>query len=284
MKGRAHEIPNHCITGRAQEPRAPVMQNARQQNMPASGSSGQVNAAQFSTSADDVFGRIASRYDLLCDLFSFWIHRHWKRRVASLVASEPWHELLDAASGTGDIVLRVLNRQPGSASRHIVASDISPQMLAIAKRRLEVKGQGVELRELDAQSMPSVPAQSVDLYSISLGLKICNRQAVLREALRVLKPGGRLIVLEASNIPLRWLHRAYLLYMAVCMPVIGWLATGGDASAYRYLLQGIREFPTAEALAEEIHQVGFVGVSFERLSLGIVAIHVARKANETADV
>jgi ubiquinone/menaquinone biosynthesis methyltransferase len=235
------------------------------------------NAAEFSTSADDVFGRIASRYDLLCDLFSFCIHRHWKRRVAALVASEPWQELLDAASGTGDIVLRVLSRQAVGTSRHIVASDISPQMLAIAKRRLDAMRSRVELRELDAHSMPSVRAQSIDLFSISLGLKICNREAVLREALRVLKPGGRLVVLEASNIRLRWLHRAYLLYMSACMPVIGWLATGGDASAYRYLLQGIREFPSAEALAEEIGKVGFVGVSFERLSLGIVAIHVARK-------
>jgi len=240
------------------------------------------NAAEFSTSADDVFGRIASRYDLLCDLFSFCIHRYWKRRVAALVASEPWQELLDAASGTGDIVLRVLGRQAVGTSRHIVASDISPQMLAIAKRRLDAMRPSVELRKLDAHSMPSVRAQSIDLFSISLGLKICNRQAVLREALRVLKPGGRLIVLEASNIRLRWLHRAYLLYMSACMPVIGWLATGGDASAYRYLLQGIREFPSAEALAEEIGKVGFVGVSFERLSLGIVAIHVARKPYEIA--
>jgi ubiquinone/menaquinone biosynthesis C-methylase UbiE len=151
-------------------------------------------------------------------------------------------------------------------------------MLDIAKQRLSRLGRSVELRQLDAHSMPSVPAESVDLYSISLGLKICNRQAVLREALRVLKPGGRLIVLEASNIPVRWLHQAYLVYMSVCMPVIGWVATGGDASAYRYLLHGIREFPTAEALAEEIRQVGFVGVSFERLSLGIVAIHVGHKA------
>lgn len=246
--------------------------------MPAASRSSQhLNAAEFVASADDVFGRIALRYDLLCDLFSFCIHRHWKRRVASLVASQSWQYLLDSASGTGDIVLRVLNREPSGAARRIVASDISPQMLAIAKQRLAHLSQSVEFRQLDAHSMPSVPSESVDLYSISLGLKICNRQAVLREALRVLKPGGRLIVLEASNIPIHWLHQAYLLYMSVCMPAIGWLATGGDASAYRYLLQGIREFPTAEALAEEIHQVGFAGVSFERLSLGIVAIHVAHK-------
>jgi ubiquinone/menaquinone biosynthesis methyltransferase len=240
------------------------------------------NAAEFDTSADDVFGRIASRYDLLCDLFSFWIHRHWKRRVALLVASQPWRVLLDSASGTGDIVIRVLDRQPTGAKRRVVASDISPQMLAVARARLERLGHGVELRQLDAHSMPSVPADSVDLYSISLGLKICDRVAVLREALRVLRPGGRLVILEASNIPVRWLHHAYLLYMAVCMPIIGWVATGGDASAYRYLLQGINEFPTAEALAEELRQVGFVNVSFERLSLGIVAIHVGEKASPVA--
>ena len=240
------------------------------------------NASRFDTAADDVFGRIASRYDLLSDLFSLWIHRTWKRRVAALIASEPWTKLLDAASGTGDIVLRVLNRSNANPSRKIVASDISPQMLAIAKRRLEQLSQRVELHVLDAHSMPGVPDDSVDLYSISLGLKICNRTAVLREALRVLKPGGRLIVLEASNVKPQWLHQTYLSYMSLVMPLIGWLATGGDASAYRYLLRGVREFPTAEELAAEIRQLGFDEVSFERLSLGIVAIHIARKPKHSS--
>jgi len=236
-----------------------------------------LNAAEFSPSSDDVFGRIATRYNLLCDLFSLWIHRYWKRRVAELTAREPWRELLDVASGTGDVVLRVLKRQGAGRSRHLIASDISPQMLSIAERRLAPWPGDVELRLLDAHALAGIATESVDLYSISLGLKICERRAVLQEAMRVLRPGGRLIILEASNIPLLWLQRAYLGYMAVCMPVIGWIATGGDASAYRYLLQGIREFPTAEKLAEEIRDLGFQEVSFERLSLGIVAIHVARK-------
>lgn len=244
--------------------------------MNSSNESLQDNAAEFAWRDDDVFGRIAGRYGLLCDVFSFGIHRLWKRRVARRIASEEWTRLLDGATGTGDIIARVLTHGMAGA-RTIVASDTSPRMLALARRRFAAMGAQVELRELDAEAMPSIADASFDAYSISLGLKICNRRHALAEALRILRPGGRLIVLEASNIPWRPLHRAYLAYMAVCMPVLGWLATGGDASAYRYLLHGIREFPTAEALAEEIRQQGFEDVACERLSLGIVAIHTARK-------
>lgn len=234
------------------------------------------NAAQFAWKTDDVFGRIASRYDLLCDVFSFGIHRLWKRAVARRIAHESWTTLVDGATGTGDIILRVLGHaQP--AGRVIIASDVSAKMMAIAERRLKQKRDRVDLRVLDAESMPSIAAGSVDAYSISLALKITDRAKVIAEALRILRPGGRLIVLEASNIRPAWLNRAYLRYMAVCMPLLGWLATGGDASAYKYLLHGIREFPTAEQLAAELRAAGFTDVAFERLSLGIVAIHTGRK-------
>ncbi len=156
-------------------------------------------------------------------------------------------------------------------------------MLAIAERRLRPYKGSVSLQLLDAENMPSVQSGSVDAYSISLGMKICNRRLVTQEAFRVLKPGGRLIILEASNIPLAFLNRAYLLYMSVCMPVLGWLATGGDASAYKYLLHGIRDFPAAEKLALELEGHGFEEVGFERLSLGIVAIHTARKPGMARD-
>lgn len=234
------------------------------------------NAAEFAWKHDDVFGRIASRYDFLCDVFSLGIHRMWKRRVAKRIASESWTTLLDGATGTGDIILRLLAHET-TEGRAVIASDISSKMLAIARRRLVGHSEKVELKQLDAQAMAPILDGSIDAYSISLGLKICNRRLALNEAFRILRPGGRLIVLEASNIPWRPLHLAYLAYMSVCMPVLGWLATGGDASAYKYLLHGIREFPSAEALAAEIRDHGFEEVDFERLSLGIVAIHSARK-------
>jgi len=234
------------------------------------------NAAAFAWQSDDVFGRIASRYDLLCDVFSLGIHRLWKRRVARRLAAEPWTTLLDGATGTGDIILRLLNHEH-PAGRRVIASDVSKNMLAIAERRLRAHTGKVQLRELDAENMPSIENGSVDAYSISLALKITDRHRVIAEAKRVLRPGGRLIVLEASNIRPSWLNSAYLGYMSVCMPLLGWLATGGDASAYKYLLHGIRGFPTAEELADELRAAGFLDVTFERLSLGIVAIHTARK-------
>jgi demethylmenaquinone methyltransferase / 2-methoxy-6-polyprenyl-1,4-benzoquinol methylase len=234
------------------------------------------NAATFSADRDDVFGRIASRYDLLCDLFSFGIHRVWKRAVAREIAAQPWSVLLDGATGTGHIILRLMSHE-SVGNRSIIASDISPQMLAVAARRLDKHAGSIRLERLDMEAMPSVPSESVDAYSISLGLKICNRTLALQEAYRVLRPGGRLIVLEASTIAWGPLHSAYLGYMSVVMPLLGWLATGGDASAYRYLLDGVKGFPSAENLAAEIATHGFSQVTFRRLSLGIVAIHTATK-------
>ena len=235
------------------------------------------NAAEFNVQQDDVFRRIASRYDTLCDLFSLGIHRLWKRRVARIIAEEPWSHLLDCATGTGDIIFRVLRNQNLQHNRRIIASDLSPEMLAIAQKKLAAANSLIQFRVLDAHSMTDIPSESLDLYSISLGLKICERGKVLREALRVLRPAGRLVVLESSNIPWHWLYRIYLLYMNWCVPLIGWIATHGDDSAYTYLLRGMQNFPTAEEFAQELVSLGFQDVYFERLTLGIVAIHTARK-------
>ncbi|MES2673677.1 MAG: ubiquinone/menaquinone biosynthesis methyltransferase [Pseudomonadota bacterium] len=235
------------------------------------------NAAGFKARNDDVFGRIASRYDLLCDLFSFGLHRLWKQRVASIIAAENWNTLLDTASGTGDIIIRVLNKSSLTAKQKVIVSDISVKMLDVAKQRLPENNSNIEFMKLDACAMPEISSNSVEVFSMSLGLKICERNLALLEAFRVLKPAGRLVVLEASNIPVKFLHKSYLFYMSLVMPLIGWLATNGDASAYKYLLQGVQGFPTAEELAIELAAIGFENIRFERLSFGIVAIHVATK-------
>ncbi len=235
------------------------------------------NAAGFETTEDDVFGRIASKYDLLCDLFSFGLHRVWKSRVATIIATSEWNTFLDVASGTGDIVLRVLQKSCVQPHQKVIASDISEKMLAIAKTRLPNNIPELEIKKIDACVMHQIANSSVGLYSMSLGLKICDRKLALLEAYRVLKPEGKLVLLEASNIPVNFIHKAYLLYMSLVMPVIGWLATSGDASAYKYLLQGVQSFPDAESLAKELAQLGFKNISFQRLSFGVVAIHIAFK-------
>lgn len=113
------------------------------------------------------------------------------------------------------------------------------------------------------------------LYSIAFGLKICDRRHVLAEAFRVLRPGGVFLSLEAARIPVDWLHSLYLGYMDWCLPLIARIATGGDRSSYDYVLRGIHEFPAPSEFAREIASHGFTAVSYQRLTLGIVALHRA---------
>jgi ubiquinone/menaquinone biosynthesis methyltransferase len=237
------------------------------------------NAASFSATDDDVFARIAGDYDRLCDKFSLYIHRLWKRRMAARIAGHATGRILDVASGTGDIPLRVLRRigrNTGDIERLIV-SDICPQMLALAKVKLENRAPNLEFLNLDAHDLAGIRSGSIDVYSISFAMKICDRERVLAEAMRVLKPGGLFFCLEASRIPVDVIHRAYLGYMNWCLPLIGRFAANGDASAYEYLLRGVHEFPGQDQFAEELRECGFQEVKYDNLTFGIVAMHQGKK-------
>jgi demethylmenaquinone methyltransferase/2-methoxy-6-polyprenyl-1,4-benzoquinol methylase len=146
-------------------------------------------------------------------------------------------------------------------------------MLAIARRKLAGRAAVSAIEEHDAHDLKNVASNSVDIYSISFGMKICRRDRVIAEALRVLKPGGMFYCLEAARITSAPLHTLYLKYMDWCLPTIARIATGGDDSAYNYLLKGVHEFPEQETFARELRQAGFESVRYENLTLGIVALH-----------
>ncbi len=242
--------------------------------MTGEGEASRANAASFDPARDNVFARIAGRYDRLCDLFSLRIHRLWKSAMARAIAAHPGAVVFDAASGTGDIPLRVLRRLAGGgAGRIFWVTDLCPEMLAIARRKLAGHGGTVKIAVADVYALADFPPASVDLFSISFGMKICDRRRVLAEAFRVLKPGGTFFCLEAARIPFAPLHALYLAYMRWCLPVIARIATGGDASAYDYLVRGIHEFPDQLAFCREMEEFGFRGVRYRNMTLGIVALH-----------
>lgn len=233
------------------------------------------NAASFSPGRDNVFARIAGRYDRLCDVFSLGIHRLWKSHMAWRMAAHADETTLDVASGTGDIPYRMLRRGP--APRTYWVTDICPEMLALAREKLSDAPNGVRFALCNAEHLADFGDATIDVYSISFGMKICDRRKVVAEAFRVLKPGGRFYCLEAARIPAGPLHAAYLAYMDWCMPLIGRLAASGDASAYEYLLRGVHGFPDQNAFVAELRNAGFASVSYTNLTFGIVALHEATK-------
>ncbi|MDM7984573.1 MAG: ubiquinone/menaquinone biosynthesis methyltransferase [Maricaulis sp.] len=239
------------------------------------------NAAEFRASQDDVFARIAQRYDRLCDVFSLGIHRLWKRMMAQRISAERASALLDLAAGTGDIPHRLLERD--GRPTNMLVSDLCPQMLDLARDKLGHDRRDVEFAILNAHKLVTIEDNRFDIVSISFGMKICDRAAVMSEAYRVLKPGGLFICLEAARIPNALLHRIYLTYMDLCMPLISHIATGGDASAYRYLLCGIHDFPDQNTLCAEFSSHGFEQVRYTNHSLGIVALHEGRKPSEKTE-
>jgi demethylmenaquinone methyltransferase/2-methoxy-6-polyprenyl-1,4-benzoquinol methylase len=235
------------------------------------------NAARFEPAEDDVFARIAGRYDRLCDLFSLGAHRLWKQHMARRIAALEGDDVLDLASGTGDIPLRLVRCLGPDHGRWIRVTDLCPQMLQMAAVKLEGARGIAAIAVADAETLADVADASADIVTIAFGMKICDRARIAAQALRVLRPGGAFLCLEAARIPLAPLHGLYLAYMRACMPLIGAVATGGDRGAYGYLLRGVHDFPDQAAFAGELVQAGFERVSYRNLTFGIVALHEGRK-------
>lgn len=230
---------------------------------------------------DDVFRRVADRYDLMNDLMSVGLHRAWKDALVTAVdppksPSSDGHRtarpfaLLDVAGGTGDIAFRVT--ETGGAGTRATVVDINAEMLAVGRARALQQGRDVDFVESNAEVLPFAD-RSYDAVTIAFGIRNVPRiPAALAEAHRVLRPGGRFLCLEFSTVDVPGLDAIYDFYSFNVIPMLG-RAVAGDAEAYRYLVESIRRFPRPEVFAEMMRAAGFRRVSFQRMTGGIVALH-----------
>jgi len=218
-----------------------------------------------------VFTNVASKYDVMNDAMSLGIHRIWKDAMMDWLAPRNGQRLLDVAGGTGDISFRFLKRAPDA---HATVFDMTQGMLDEGKLRPEAIAQADRLDWVcgDAMAMPFLD-NSFDVYTISFGIRNVTRiQDALNEAFRVLKPGGRIMVLEFSQIPnpgLQWLYDRYSFNI---IPPLGKLIAN-DRDSYQYLVESIRKFPPQEVFADMVRASGFSQVSYRNLSMGIAALH-----------
>ena len=218
-----------------------------------------------------VFSRVASKYDIMNDLMSGGVHRLWKDAMMDGLAPRPGQRLLDVAGGTGDVAFRFLKRAPGASA---VVCDMTEAMLVAGRQRADAEKMAESLDWVvgDAMALP-FPSNSFDVYTISFGIRNVTRIAdALAEAYRVLRPGGRLMVLEFSQIPNDLMQKVYDLYSFNIIPVMGQIVAG-DRDSYQYLVESIRKFPDQESFAAMIRQAGFGQVKYRNLTMGVAALH-----------
>lgn len=222
-----------------------------------------------------VFSSVASRYDLMNDVMSLGIHHYWKNRMLQVLAPTPGSTLLDVAGGTGDISFRFLKKTGGAAtSSRVTVCDINAAMLGEGRKRSIDRNilQGINWVCGNAEHLPA-PDMSFDYYTIAFGIRnVTHIDQALREAYRVLKPGGKFVCLEFSKVHPDILAKCYDTYSFRVIPKLGKLITG-DADSYQYLVESIRRFPSQDDFATMIRDAGFSQVRYENLNQGIVAIH-----------
>ena len=218
-----------------------------------------------------VFGSVASKYDVMNDAMSLGIHRLWKDAMMDWLAPRPGQRLLDVAGGTGDISFRFLKR---AGHGHATVLDLTEPMLIEGRKRAEAEQMADSLDWVvgDAMALP-FGDNSFDVYTISFGIRNVTRpQEALNEAFRVLKPGGRLMVLEFSQIPNDLMRKVYDLYSFNIIPKLGKMIAN-DHDSYQYLVESIRQFPDQETFLGMVEQAGFEQARYRNLSMGIACLH-----------
>ncbi|SHL23846.1 bifunctional demethylmenaquinone methyltransferase/2-methoxy-6-polyprenyl-1,4-benzoquinol methylase UbiE [Roseibium suaedae] len=262
---------------------APISQRSSTrapEDMPTSFGFTTVGEGQKQALVDDVFHKVAARYDVMNDLMSAGMHRVWKDAMVSLLAppksgGRPW-TLLDVAGGTGDISTRVVRRSGETVNA--VVCDINESMLAVGRDRAEKAGLSdlITFSQGNAEELP-FPDKHFDAYTIAFGIRnVPDIPKALREAHRVLKRGGRFLCLEFSEVDVPLLDKVYDAFSFNVIPPIGRMVTG-DGEPYRYLVESIRKFPHQERFAEMIREAGFERVTYRNYSGGIAALHAGWK-------
>jgi demethylmenaquinone methyltransferase/2-methoxy-6-polyprenyl-1,4-benzoquinol methylase len=222
---------------------------------------------------NEVFRSVANRYDLMNDLMSAGLHRAWKDALVTAVRpskSRPFRHL-DVAGGTGDVAFRILDE--GGPQTQVTVLDINGDMLAVGRERAGRTYAGrIAFVEANAEALP-LPSDSYDAYTIAFGIRNVPRiDLALREAHRVLKPGGHFLCLEFSKVDVPGIDAIYDAYSFNVIPRLGGIVTG-DAQSYRYLVESIRRFPPPAAFARMIEEAGFKRATYRLLTAGVVAIH-----------
>ncbi|WP_163847816.1 bifunctional demethylmenaquinone methyltransferase/2-methoxy-6-polyprenyl-1,4-benzoquinol methylase UbiE [Pseudooceanicola aestuarii] len=231
----------------------------------------EVPEAEKAGRVQGVFSSVATKYDIMNDAMSLGIHRLWKDAMMDWLAPRPGQKLLDVAGGTGDISFRFLKR---AGSGHATVLDLTEPMLVAGRQRAEATAMTDALDWVvgDAMSLPFAD-NTFDTYTISFGIRNVTRPEVaLTEAYRVLRPGGRLMVLEFSQIPTPALQWAYDRYSFNLIPAMGQMIAG-DRDSYQYLVESIRKFPDQETFLNMLRTTGFANAKYRNLTMGIACLH-----------
>jgi ubiquinone/menaquinone biosynthesis methyltransferase len=237
----------------------------------------QVSKDQKVSLVKQVFSSVASKYDLMNNVMSLGVHHLWKQRMIEMLSNTKG-SLLDVAGGTGDIAKLYLKKSAAYAPT-IVICDLNYAMLSEGRDKAINENiiKGIEWSCGNAESLP-FPDNSFDYYTISFGIRnVADIPKALREAYRVLKPGGKFVCLEFSHPTNPHISNLYDLYSFKVIPFVGKVITG-DFDSYQYLVESIRKFPTQREFASLIEQAGFAMVNYENLTFGVTALHFGYKA------